>query len=150
MVARPATTEAAPATTALAGYRRVVDLTYGYLLAAFVVGVLVQIYLAGVGAFGRHQAGAFDPHENLGHALGIGAGVILVLALVAHQSLRTMIWALVLALLTEVAQEGLASGGRSDKWIGGLHAFDAALILALSVWLLATWRRRRRVVAADG
>ena len=150
MATRQATAEPATATTALAGYRRAVDLIYGYLLAAFVLAVLVQIYLAGVGAFGRHQAGAFDPHENLGHALGIGAGVIFVLALVAHQSLRTMIWALVLALLTEVAQEGLASGGRSDKWIGGLHAFDAALILALSVWLLLVWRRRQKAVVTDG
>jgi hypothetical protein len=149
MATRQATTSPAP-TTALAGYRRVADLAYGYLLAAFVLGVLVQVYLAGVGAFGRHQAGAFDPHENLGHALGIAAGVVFVLALVAHRSRRTMIWALVLVLLTEVAQEGLASGGRSDKWVGGLHAFDAALILGLSVWLLLAWRRQRQVVATDG
>jgi len=141
---------APPASVGLVGYRRVVDTVYGYLLGLFVLGVLVQIYLAGVGAFGRHQRGSFDPHENLGHALGIAAGVVLVLALVAHQSVRTMIWALVLALLTEVAQEGLASGGRSDKWIGGLHAFDAALILALSVWLLLAWRRRTRAPATDG
>jgi Family of unknown function (DUF6220) len=147
MATRDVTAQPATATEALTGYRRVAELAYGYLLVTFVVGVLVQIYLAGVGAFGRHQAGAFDPHENLGHALGIGAGVVLVLALVAHQSLRTMIWAFVLALLTEVAQEGLASGGRSDKWVGGLHAFAAALILALSVWLLLAWRRRRKAVA---
>ena len=76
--------------------------------------------------------------------------MILVLALVAHASVRTMIWAFVLALLTEVAQEGLASGGRSDKWVGGLHAFDAALILALSVWLLLAWHRPRRAIATDG
>lgn len=150
MATRQATATQAPAATPLTGYRRVVDLVYGCLLAAFVLGVLVQIYLAGVGAFGRHQAGAFHPHENLGHALGIGAGVVLVLALVAHQSVRTMVWALVLALLTEVAQEGLASGGRSDKWIGGLHAFDAALILAVSVWLLVAWWRRRAQPATGG
>ena len=148
MATRQAT--APPVPVGLVGYRRVVDTVYGYLLGLFVLGVLVQIYLAGVGAFGRHQPDSFDPHENLGHALGIAAGVIFVLALVAHQSVRTMIWAFVLALLTEVAQEGLASGGRSDKWIGGLHAFDAALILALAVWLALAWRRRQKVVATDG
>ena len=148
MDTRPVTAPpAAPA--GLVGYRRVVDTVYGYLLGLFVLGVLVQIYLAGVGAFGRHQRGSFDPHENFGHALGIAAIVLLVLALVARVSRRTMIWAFVLALLTEVAQEGLASGGRSDKWVGGLHAFDAALILALSVWLLA-WHRRRRAIATAG
>jgi uncharacterized protein DUF6220 len=149
MDTRPVTAPPA-APVGLVGHRRVVDTFYGYLLGLFVLGVLVQIYLAGVGAFGRHQAGAFDPHENLGHALGIAAVVILVLALVAHESRRTMIWALVLALLTEVAQEGLAAGGRSDKWVGGVHAFDAALILALSVWLLLAWRRRQRAFSTGG
>jgi hypothetical protein len=50
MLTRPASAESAPATAALAGCRRVIDLTYG----------------------------PARPHENLGHALGIGAGVILV------------------------------------------------------------------------
>jgi hypothetical protein len=49
----------------------------------------------------------------------------------------------VLALLTEVAQEGVAGGGGSDKGVGGLHAFDAALILAVAIWLLISWRRRQ-------
>ena len=134
----------------LVGYRRVVDTVYGYLQGLFVLGVLVQIYLAGVGAFGRKQAHSFDPHENFGHALGIAAIALLVLALIAHVTRRTMIGALVLALLTEVAQEGLADGGRSVKWIGGVHAFDAALILAVSVWLLLSWRRRNRARATGG
>jgi len=126
---------------AFTGYRRGFDLAFGYLLCAFVVGVLVQIYLAGVGAFGKRGTHAFNPHENLGHALGIAAVVIFVLALVARRSTGTMIWALVLALLTEVAQEGLAHGGHDDKWVGGIHAFDAALILAVSIWLVYSWRR---------
>lgn len=134
------------ATPALTGYRRGFDTCYGYLLCAFTLAVLVQIYLAGAGSFGDHKtphSGAFKPHEDLGHYLGIAAVVLFVLALVAHESRGTMVWAFVLALLTEVAQEGLAQGGRSDMWVGGLHAFDAALILALSVWLLVLWRRRQ-------
>jgi hypothetical protein len=144
MATRQVTAESALATAGLTGYRRVADVAYGYLLAAFVLGVLVQIFLAGVGAFGRKQAHSFDPHETFGHALGIGAVVVLLLALVAHRSRRTMIWAAVLALLTEVAQNGLAAGGRALAWIGGLHAFDAALILAVSVWLLLSWWRGSR------
>jgi hypothetical protein len=54
-----------------------------------------------------------------------------------------MVWSFVIALLTEVALEGLASGGRSNKWVGGFHAFDAALILGVSVWLFYSWRRRQ-------
>jgi Mn2+/Fe2+ NRAMP family transporter len=147
MIETPRTTSHAhTAAGPLTGYRHGFDLAYGYLMGAFVIAVLVQIYLAGVGAFGEHKtphSGAFDPHENLGHYLGIAAVLLLILALVAHVSTSTMVWALVLALLTEVAQEGLASGGRSVKWVGGFHAFDAALILALSCWLFYTWRRRQ-------
>ena len=132
--------------TSLTGYRSGFETAYGYLLCVFTIAVLVQIYLAGAGSFGDHKkshSGAFDPHEDLGHYLGIAAVVLFVLALVAHESRRTVVGALILALLTEVAQEGLAQGGRSDMWVGGLHAFNAALILGLSIWLLVSWHRRQ-------
>ncbi len=135
-----------PRATNLTGYRRGFDVAYGYLLCIFTVAVIVQIYLAGVGAFG-HKAkgdGAFNPHENLGHILGIAAVVLFVVALIAHVSKNTMVGAFVVALLTEVAQEGLAHGGHHSKWVGGLHAFDALLILAASIWLLYAWRQRQR------
>jgi uncharacterized protein DUF6220 len=146
MLETPAATNPSATVAPPRGARRSVDVAYGYLMGAFVIAVLVQIYLAGVGAFGDHKkpgSGSFDPHEDLGHYLGIAAVVLLVLALIARVSTRVMVWTFVLALLTEVAQEGLASGGRSDKWVGGLHAFDAALILAVSVWLFVSWRRRQ-------
>jgi Mn2+/Fe2+ NRAMP family transporter len=148
MLETPTATSSGAAAPNLSGARRTIDVVYGYLVCAFVLAVLVQIYLAGVGAFGEHKkphSGAFDPHEDLGHYLGIAAVVLLVLALIARASSRTMVLTFVLALLTEVAQEGLASGGRSDKWVGGLHAFDAALILAVAIWLLISWRRRQAV-----
>jgi hypothetical protein len=146
MLETPTAATSVAAAPALSGGRRTVDLVYGYLMGVFALAVLVQIFLAGVGAFGDHKkphSGAFDPHENLGHYLGIAAVVLLVLALIARASTRVMVWSFVLALLTEVAQEGLASGGRSNKWVGGFHAFDAALILGVSVWLFYSWRRRQ-------
>lgn len=143
MIETPATATSTDADSSLHGYRRGFDQAYGYLLGIFVVAVLVQIYLAGVGAFGKKGTHSFNPHENLGHILGIAAVVIFVLSLVAHVSKDTMIWAFVLGLLTEVAQEGLAHGGHHVKWVGGLHAFDAALILAISVWLCYSWWRRQ-------
>jgi hypothetical protein len=130
--------------TSLGGGRRRVDVVYGYLAALFLLGVLAQVYLAGVGAFGHKEKGdgAFNPHESLGNVLGIVAVVLLVLALIARESKRTVIASFVLALLTEVAQHGLAQGGHSDKWVGGLHAFDGMLILGLAAWLVISWRRR--------
>jgi hypothetical protein len=122
------------------GARRYAAAAYAGILAAFCVGTFVQIYLAGVGAFGgRH---AFGPHETSGNVLGIVALAALVAALAARAGRSTVLWTLLLALLTEVAQHGLASGGHDSKWVGGLHALDGLAIVALGVFLLVRARRR--------
>jgi heme A synthase len=83
-------------------------------------------------------------HRSWGFVLEGVAVVLLVLALIARQSVRTMIAALVLALLVVIAQSALASAGDSNKWIGGLHALDGMFILLLSVWMaVMAWRRIR-------
>lgn len=139
------------ATPVLTGARRAAHVAFGYLTALFAAGVLVQVFLAGAGVFGMtttdaEHAGSFGLHRAFGNALGITAGVLLLLALVARHSLRVVIGALVLALLTEVAQHGLAAAGSSDRWFGGLHAADGVLILLLACWLafLTAPRGRRR------
>ena len=130
------------------GLRRGVDIVYGYLAAFFVLGVLFQVYLAGVGVFGINarkvaNASSLNPHRAWGSVLMILAIVLLILALAAWQSVRTVIGTFVLALLVVVAQVVLAAAGDSNKWIGGLHAFDGMMILLLSLWLaVAAWRRR--------
>lgn len=132
----------------LTGARRGVDVAFALLMIAFTVAVLVQIYLAGTGAFAHHGGAhpvhhAFAAHEDLGHYLGIASGVVFVLALIARPGRWTVLGSLLLVLLTEVAQEGLASAGHDNRWVGGLHAFDAGLILVLALWLTATAYRRR-------
>ena len=130
--------------TDLSGARRRVDASYAVLVIAFTLAIFVQIYLAGAGAFAHHSAHhAFSAHENLGHGLGIASGALLILSLLARATRWTMIGSLLLVLTTEVAQEGLASAGHHNRWIGGLHAFDGGLILLLSLGLsLAAYRRR--------
>jgi len=133
----------------LTGARRGADIAYGYLSALFVVGVLVQVYLAGIGVWGINalkvgDASSFAAHRSWGFVLEGVAVVLLVLALIARQSVRTMIAALVLALLVVIAQSALASAGDSNQWIGGLHALDGMFILLLSVWMaVMAWRRIR-------
>jgi hypothetical protein len=122
---------------------------YGYVAAFFVLGVLVQVFLAGVGVFGINaskvaDASSFDPHRAWGTVLMVIALVLLILALIAWASRATVIGTLVLALLVIVAQSGLAAAGDSNKWLGGLHALDGMVILLLSLWLAVTaWRRTR-------
>lgn len=130
--------------TELSGARRQVDLAYAVLIIAFTLAILVQIYLAGAGAFAHHSVHhAFSAHEDLGHYLGIASGVLLILSLIARATRWTMIGSLLLVLTTEVAQEGLASAGHDNRWIGGLHAMDGGLILLLALGLSLTAYRRR-------
>jgi hypothetical protein len=128
--------------------RRGFDVAYGYLAAVFVLGVLLQVFFAGVGVFGFNatkvaQASSFDPHRAWGSVLMIVSVILLILALAAWQSLATVLSTFVLALLVVVAQIGLAAAGDSHKWIGGLHALDGMIILLLALWLaVMAWRRR--------
>jgi heme A synthase len=113
-----------------------------------VVGVLFQVYLAGVGVFGINarkvaDASSLDPHRMWGSVLMVLALVLLILALVAWRSAAVVLSTLLLAVLVIVAQIGLAAAGDSNKWLGGAHALDGMIILLLSLWLaIAAWRRR--------
>jgi hypothetical protein len=130
------------------GLRRGADLAYGYLAAFFVLGVLFQVYLAGVGVFGINarkvaSASSLNPHRAWGSVLMLLAIILLILALAAWQSAGTVLSTLLLAALVTVAQVGLAAAGDSNKWVGGAHALDGMIILLLAVWLaVAAWRRR--------
>ena len=133
---------------ALTGVRRTADIGFEYVAMVFVAAVLVQVFLAGMGVFGidapTPEGSSFDAHRTWGFALGGLAVILLILALVARQSRRTMVAALVLFLLVFIAQSALASAGESVAWAGGLHALDGVLILLLSVLMaLGAWRRRQ-------
>ena len=145
-------TETTVASNDLTGWRRGVDRAYVYLVTLFFVGVLVQVFLAGVGAFGVFDshatkiadASSFDPHRALGNILGGVALILLILAALVRASRATWVGALVLAILAAVAQSGLAGGGEHSKWVGGLHALDGIIILLLSGWLTGMAHRRDR------
>jgi hypothetical protein len=142
------TSERAAARTQPGAARRAAESAYGYLMAFFVLGVLFQVYLAGVGVFGINarkvaNASSFDPHRAWGSVLMIVSIILLVLALIAWHSVRTVLASFLLAVLVVVAQIALAAAGDSNKWAGGAHALDGMLILLLSLGLaVAAWRRR--------
>jgi hypothetical protein len=142
-IARPAP----PVATALAGWRLGIDRAYAYLSGAFVLGVLAQVFLAGVGVFGDHvtkvaNAASFDPHRALGTVLGFVAVLFFLLVLAARPARSTVLGSLALALLTLAAQPALAGAGDDHTWVGGFHALDGMLILGLSLWLAGAAHRR--------
>jgi hypothetical protein len=143
MVHAPLAPTEAPA-TATVGYRVIFDRIFTAALALFAAAVLVQVFLAGLGTFHtRGNSGpGFGPHEVLGNALGITASVIMIISFVAHISARVVICSIVLAVLTEVAQHGLAQFGWTHQYLGALHALDGVIILLLAVGLLVGAVRR--------
>src|SRR3954469_11217427 len=134
-------TETTPAATSeVSGARAGADKVFAYLAALLVLGIVVQFFLAGLGVFGIdgrdiEDATSLDPHRALGHILAGVALLMLVAALIARTSKLAMWGSLALVLLIEIAQVALASGGDDHDWLGGLHALNGVLILALAVWM---------------
>jgi hypothetical protein len=134
-------------TAPLSGARSTAHMIFAGLAAITALAVVVQVFLAGVGVFGidaktAEDAASFDPHRVLGEIIGGLALLLLVAAVVARASKRAVWGAIVLFLLAEFAQHALASGGDSNKWVGGLHALDGIIVLLLALWLHLDSRTR--------
>jgi hypothetical protein len=125
------------------GVRRGAFLGYQWLLLAFLLAGVVQIFLAGLGVFGLFDTGGdtFAPHRALGFAMGGIAVLILVLALIARPGARAIVGSALLVLLTSLVQSLLAGLGKDHAAYGGLHAFDGLLILGTAGYLFF-WSRR--------
>jgi hypothetical protein len=138
-------TPAAAPTTPL---RRGAFAGYRWLLLIFLLLGAVQIFLAGFGVFsldgevGAPGETAFDAHRSLGFALGGVALIVLILALVARSSARSMVLAAVMFLLVFLAPSVFADLGGSNAFFGGLHALDGLVILGIAGYLYSLSRRR--------
>jgi hypothetical protein len=142
-----ATDTGAPST--LTGLRRGAFTGYRWLLLAFLVLGVVQIFLAGVGVFdlngeklGSPGESAFDPHRMLGFVMAGVAVIILVLAVIARAGGRAITLSALLILLAGPAQSILADLGEDTPFFGGLHALDGLVILGIAGFLHSSSRRR--------
>jgi hypothetical protein len=118
---------------------------YRWALLVFLAAGVVQIFLAGLGAFKLlHGAGdpALDPHRTLGYAMGGAAVIILILTLIARVGTRAIVGAALLVLMTVVLQSLLAGLADNHVIFGALHATDGLLILAVPAYLYV-WAGRR-------
>ncbi|TQN33221.1 hypothetical protein FHX37_3226 [Haloactinospora alba] len=130
-------------------FRRGMETLLLILAALGAVALVVQVGLAGYGAYG----GGFEFHASLGYGIAGLAVVILLVALLAWPGTIVALLALLLAALAVVGQIGLAElGEKGSTWFGAAHAVDGAIVFALMVAVLVgTIRRKRgRARVADG
>ncbi len=133
------------------GLRRGAFLGYQWLLLAFLLAGVAQIFLAGLGVFRLEDQGlaaagdtAFAPHRTLGFTLGGIALLILVLAVIARPGARAIAGSALLVLLTSLVQSLLAGLGEDHAVYGALHALDGLLILGTAGYLYF-WSRRHEL-----
>jgi hypothetical protein len=136
-------------TMPVTGLRRGAFLGFRWVLLAFLLAGVVQIFLAGLGVFSLQGQGlaadgdsAFAPHRALGFTMAGIALVILILAVIARPGARAIIGSAVLVLLTSLMQSLLAGLADNHAIYGGLHALDGLLILGIAGYLYV-WSRRR-------
>lgn len=114
-------------------------------LLVFLAAGVVQIFLAGLGAFRLlHGADdpALDPHRMLGFVMAGMAIVVLILTLIARAEARAIAGAVLLVFLTAFLQSLLAGLADDHVVFGALHATDGLLILAIPAYLYV-WTGRR-------
>jgi hypothetical protein len=128
----------------MAGVRRVSRSILKYFVALYVVGVIVQIFLAGEGIFGGTEepiedSSLLDPHRGLGWFLTTPiAFLLLIVALLAWLPNKRLRWISIALPFVLFIQLILAEAGR---WGGAFHPLNAILILALLGYLAwALWR----------
>jgi hypothetical protein len=123
----------------MTGIRRGAGVGLRYVLAIFVLGVVIQFFLVGYGLFAMHagatidDAKSLDAHRGLGWILGeLGGGLILILSLISWPKPRLLGLYVALALLAFPVQPLLAQEGYHHKWIGMFHPVVALILLGLS------------------
>jgi Family of unknown function (DUF6220) len=114
---------------------------YGGLAHLFAALIVVQFFLAGLGAFEtvhnkKFSDNNFGPHGALGTLLVVVALVLLVIALVGRWSpIATKLSAALFGLMVIQFILGVSGAGTSPI-LGGLHAVNALLIAAVTYLLI--------------
>ena len=125
--------------------RKIVSRLHAGLAALTLVAVIVQFYLAGVGAFG---AGSYQAHRINGDLIALASILLLVLALAGWLGRARIALSAVLVGLMVLQ---MALPNVSPRWIAAAHVLNALAILGVVVQLfrlsVAPGRSRERAPA---
>jgi hypothetical protein len=126
---------------------------YRYALPIFFLALVVQVFLAGLGAFGVAEEAAagsvdeegvddeFVAHAVLGFLLLLASILLFLIALGARLGRNRVLLTLALPVLLFV-QLILGGGGQEAPVVGALHPVNALVILGLTGYLAyGAWRR---------
>jgi hypothetical protein len=111
------------------------------VVALFILGLFVQFYLAGRGAFG---ASSYSTHRDFGDVLHLVTPVILVLTLL-NRSTRNRVDVIHAILLIVLFEVQFALADLKHPSVGAFHPVNALLILGVSYSL---FRRDLRALRA--
>ncbi len=120
---------------------------YLALVWLYLVGILVQVFLAGMGLFGGGRD--FEPHIGLGWLLHLVPILLLIAAAVAKVGPR-LIWWNVTLLVVQFIQPILALARHDAPVVAAFHPVLALVIfwLALTIGLMAWQLVRQPAVEA--
>jgi hypothetical protein len=124
--------------------RSVVTTAYHWLALLVALGVIVQVFLAGLGIFG---AESFDAHEGFGWTLHTAAIVLFLLALIGPRTRATI--GMSFGLLALMTVQIMLVGARDDTpWVAAFHPLLALFVLGLAFHIGMPALSRRRGVTA--
>jgi phosphoglycerol transferase MdoB-like AlkP superfamily enzyme len=117
---------------------------YAAIALLIAVGVIVQVFLAGLGVFG---AESFDAHEGFGWMLHTAAIVVFLLALLGPRTGREI--GLSFGLLVLMTIQIMLVNARDDTpYLAALHPTLALFVLGLALLIGMPLVSRRRAASA--
>jgi hypothetical protein len=134
----------------MASVRRGAWVGLRYVTTIFLLGVIVQFFLVGVGLFGMRDgatiddAKSLDAHRAFGFILADGGALLmLVLVLLAWPTPRRLLGLWILLAVLAFVQPVLADF--HHQWVGMFHPVNALLLFGLSGYLVRyAWSTRKR------
>ncbi len=137
--AQRASTSAEPA---LSGVRGGAFAVYRVLIVVFLLALLVQVFLAGLGIFGSDVAVTedasteLDPHRTFGYILSQPVMLLLLIVAAIARPGRRILPLTAALLVVSIVQVALGIAGGDTPVLGGLHALNALILIGLTAYLV--------------